>query len=196
MLGHRRVSGPRCALPACRVYFISFLLIGTLSTWPLVLLPGGLTCPLLLLQKCCLFCRHPLLLLLQQLLNSTSLRQHQPHVLQHILDIRSHFCLRPLGTESKQKTVDEEPGVLQEDPPGALFLSSSSAYIHFQKCLQNRMMRRREFFLWFCTALWHGVVIFFGWVRVSIYSEAKGGRANKKSKFSSSSGALRQAAWA
>ena len=75
-------------------------------------------------------------------------------------------------------------------------LFSPTAYIHFQKCLQNRMMRRREFFLWFCTALWHGVVIFFGWVRVSIYSEAKGGRANKKSIFSCSSGARRQAAWA
>ena len=60
--------------PVCRVYFISFILIGTLSTWPLVLLPGGLTCPLLLLQKRCLFCRHPLLLLLQQLLDTTSLR--------------------------------------------------------------------------------------------------------------------------
>ena len=30
------------------------------------------------------------------------------------------------------------------------------------------MMRKREFFLWFCTALWHGIVIFFGWVSNSL----------------------------
>merc|ERR1719495_634386 len=36
--------------------------------------------------------------------------------------------------------------------------------VFYRRIRQNRMMRRREFFLWFCTALWHGVVIFFGWL--------------------------------
>ena len=43
-------------------------------------------------------------------------------------------------------------------------LCLSSIYCLFKQYLQNRMMRRREFLLWFCTALWHGVVVFFGWV--------------------------------
>ena len=73
-VGLQAGSGPPCLPAVCIFLFFSFILTGTLSAWPLVLLPVGLTCPLLLLQKRCLFCRHPLLLLLQQLLDTTSLR--------------------------------------------------------------------------------------------------------------------------
>ena len=51
------------------------------------------------------------------------------------------------------------------------------------------MMRRREFLLWFCTALWHGIVIFFGWVTV-LNMVAKD--VIMRTTFSSCSGVRRQ----
>ena len=66
--------------------------------------------------------RHPLLLLLQQLLHTTALRQHQPHILQHYLDVRPHLCLCPPRAKPEQEQADEEPSVLQENSPGSLFI--------------------------------------------------------------------------
>jgi phospholipid-translocating ATPase len=42
----------------------------------------------------------------------------------------------------------------------------------YRRIRQNRMMRRREFLLWFLYSLWHAVAVFFGWVmdKICLYS--------------------------
>ena len=109
------------------------VLSGSFSSWPLVLLSGCSACSLLLLQERCVLLRHPLLLLLQQLLHPAALRQHQPHVLQHHLDVCPHLCLCTPRAKPEQEQVDAEPSVLQKNSPGFLLivLSLISVYTIF-----------------------------------------------------------------
>ena len=39
--------------------------------------------------------------------------------------------------------------------------------VFYRRIRNNRMLRRREFILWFLYSIWHAVVVFFGWVKSS-----------------------------
>ena len=51
--------------------------------------------------------------------------------------------------------------------------------VFYRRIRNNRMLRRREFILWFLYSLWHAVVVFFGWVGASsvtpIFSRSSSG---------------------
>ena len=57
-------------------------------------------------------------------------------------------------------------GLLEQNLKSKHLLNNPSLY---QRISKNRLLKLREFLLWFLTGLWHAVAIYFGWYLYFVY---------------------------